>query len=411
MNRKSFDSTISSEDESNQLSRSNSQSLYKPEGKEIFVINAVNGLNHIVTISGITLSLAILLATIHVYTSEIPIYVIFIVFLIGHVSLIGLFSYIINQIYKSIFTPIKYDDNFKFNGENDKRFALIQYTIYNVLWSSGGLVVAAALELLLFLYYQNILSLKWSLIPLYVFSICTFLSSLSLKYVPYSIVLSALCIFIFTVLLNIKLTTNSLTWIAVLIPVWFILHVWLFIILGLIGSYALEIYILHDFQFEALGLYLLSITLLIISSFFFMYYNPSNPSTYYDLKASLVTLLFGVISFFLAYGKVVAASIALNISRMGAIRPHPLVKLENGGWDIDKSLTYDNHVLLGEIEVHLLSNTSYVINRLLNRYIFGYSLHTSSKTSIDNSDEDGNEEIEKVDPELKPLNRRNSKTT
>ena len=348
--------TSENDEENTKLIGSGEKNPWNYQIKDNSALNAIYGLNSLVIVTEVSIFAAILLLFIKQVVLNFPTYPSFIILLIGHVIIVFILIYICYESYQAIFTNNTSHDDINFfirTVENEKRLILIQNVLYKIGWFISVGIIVVTFEILAYLASIKKIETYYLLIPLYIASILGFIGSAIFKSISKSTLLSNILSLSLIILINIKLTLKpELAWQIIFIPIYALLVLWFIIIFVLLINYMNDIYVLQQTQLEALICYIISIIMATFTAIsFYLYSLGKNVLGFRNLQIQLFSLLIGLLFYFISYTKIFMLMNNMLINRMGGQRPQPLTRNNNSGtWDIDQMTSYENNVLLGEID-------------------------------------------------------------
>jgi len=343
------------EEEQQTLLPQQDQQLKEQDQRNKYVFDAVDTLSFIFLLLAWTIIFVLILIFINEYTDAIPLWGIFLVIWVGHFILFLLTLRIIRLILRSLFTR-KDQERFtqRWHQANEKRIPLIQYVFYHLAWILGLSMMILIFEILLYLYYNGQVPLWSTLIPLYIITGVATLNSMICRSTSTSSALTWSLLLTLTVMFNIFIYyPNSITYDNLFVPVFILIGLWICIVLYVWMNYILANYRLKSFQIEALSFYTVSFVILLLSSVsLLLYYDNETFYGYSYQKIATGCAIIGVCCFFIAFYRVIVATLSTAVRRMGAERPLSLIKLESGGWDIDENNNFELYLILGEVETN-----------------------------------------------------------
>lgn len=114
-----------------------------------------------------------------VNTSYMPLWVIFFCLWLGHAVIFGISVRVIQLLFRSLIPGFEKDKlTNKVLRTNEKRVALAQFTLFNLLWLHGVSLIAIIFEILLYLSLENITPAYAPLIPLYILASISIVNTL-----------------------------------------------------------------------------------------------------------------------------------------------------------------------------------------------------------------------------------------
>ena len=282
-----------------------------------------------------------------------PLWVIFSCLWLGHLIIFGVSVRVLQLLFRSLIPGYEKDKlTNKVLRTNEKRIALAQFTLFNLLWLHGISIMAILFEILLYLALSNVVPAYACLIPMYIVATLAVMNALVCRTIPFSSGLSWICIFIFCILCNLKVNDETnLSWTIVFIPILLLVSLWLSIFLFVLFMYSMSVFILKKHQLESVLLYFLSSfgAIIAISLFLNTDSMTDESSRKNWIEIATAVTLFCLVVFSIGLVKAADATIALVIDRMGSDRPQSLVRSEQG-WEVDPTKSFEQYPFIGEVE-------------------------------------------------------------
>jgi small-conductance mechanosensitive channel len=110
---------------------------------------------------------------------DMPLWVVFIWLWLGHIIIFGISVRVIQLLFRSLIPGFEKDKlTNKVLRTNEKRVALAQFTLFNLLWLHGISLMAIIFEVLLYLSIENVTPPYAPLIPIYIIASISIVNAL-----------------------------------------------------------------------------------------------------------------------------------------------------------------------------------------------------------------------------------------